>query len=52
MRDFPLTALAAGIAVGILTGFITSEYMALGIVFVIILIAVRWVLELIFGTYE
>ena len=52
MRDLPLTALAAGIAVLIITGIISTDMVVMGTVFIGIFLAIRWVLELIFGTYE
>ena len=52
MRDLPLTALAAGVAVLIVTGIITTDMIVWGVIYLAIFLALRWVLELIFGTYE
>ena len=52
MRDFPLTALAAGITVLVVTGFVSSEMFAWGVICFFVFLAIRWALEQIFGVYE
>jgi len=52
MRDFPLTALAAGVTVLIVTGAISSEILIKGLFIFAIFFAIKWVLESIFGVYD